>query len=303
MGAVAAAIVLACDTACGGKKTDNGVGNADGGTCDDGVRSGAETDIDCGGPECAACPTDSNCDRHSDCNSLVCRAATCRAPSCDDAVRNGTETDTDCGGDCPPCDDGAACETASDCRSQVCASAQCQVPSCSDGLRNGDEVDIDCDGSCPPCISCFDAELNGGETDIDCGGACAPCALDQDCYVAEDCETGVCVGRDGGPTGNLCSKPHCGNGQVDENETDLDCGGPDCTPCSMGQTCQAQSDCGIGVCNGFCAQPCQDAALDCGTLATCENELCVYCHDASDCPPLMCGKDTPCVCKNGFCLH
>ncbi|WP_421946958.1 fibronectin type III domain-containing protein [Phaeodactylibacter xiamenensis] len=49
-------------------------------TCDDGIQNGAETGIDCGGPDCPACPT------------------------CNDGIQNGAETGIDCGGpDCAPC--------------------------------------------------------------------------------------------------------------------------------------------------------------------------------------------------------
>ncbi len=48
--------------------------------CTDGVQNGAETGIDCGGPDCPACPT------------------------CSDGIQNGDETDVDCGGtNCPSC--------------------------------------------------------------------------------------------------------------------------------------------------------------------------------------------------------
>ncbi|MCZ2102567.1 MAG: M12 family metallo-peptidase, partial [Chitinophagales bacterium] len=47
-------------------------------TCNDGIKNGKETGIDCGGPDCPACPT------------------------CNDGIKNGKETGIDCGGpDCP----------------------------------------------------------------------------------------------------------------------------------------------------------------------------------------------------------
>jgi hypothetical protein len=49
-------------------------------TCNDGIQNGAETGVDCGGPDCPACPT------------------------CNDGIQNGAETGVDCGGpDCAPC--------------------------------------------------------------------------------------------------------------------------------------------------------------------------------------------------------
>ena len=51
-------------------------------TCEDGIQNGEETGIDCGGPDCPACPP----------------------PSCEDGIQNGDETDIDCGGSCAPCE-------------------------------------------------------------------------------------------------------------------------------------------------------------------------------------------------------
>ena len=49
-------------------------------SCTDGIQNGDETGVDCGGPDCPACPT------------------------CEDGVQNGDETGVDCGGsDCAPC--------------------------------------------------------------------------------------------------------------------------------------------------------------------------------------------------------
>jgi hypothetical protein len=72
-------------------------------TCEDGVRNGAESDIDCGGPPCAPCDNGERCDAHEGCDSSVCSLGRCRAATCEDAVMNSDETDVDCGGDCPPC--------------------------------------------------------------------------------------------------------------------------------------------------------------------------------------------------------
>jgi len=47
-------------------------------SCNDGIRNGTETGVDCGG-DCIACAT------------------------CDDGMQNGNETGVDCGGDCDPC--------------------------------------------------------------------------------------------------------------------------------------------------------------------------------------------------------
>ena len=76
-------------------------------TCDDGVQNGNETGIDCGGPDCPACPA--TCDdgvQNGDETGVDCGGPDCPAcpATCDDGIQNGDETGVDCGGpDCPAC--------------------------------------------------------------------------------------------------------------------------------------------------------------------------------------------------------
>lgn len=81
--------------ASGGARASLGASAACGGgnppvdpTCTDGIQNGNETGVDCGGPDCDACPVVD--------------------PTCTDGIQNGSETGVDCGG--PDCD---ACPTAS----------------------------------------------------------------------------------------------------------------------------------------------------------------------------------------------
>jgi cysteine-rich repeat protein len=104
------------------------------------------------------CPTGVGCGTSKDCQSGVCMANQCQAPTCSDSAHNGNETDLNCGGGtCPPCVDGAICIGNSDCQSGVCgASGTCAPPTCSDGVQNGTETGVDCDGvsggiTCPVC--------------------------------------------------------------------------------------------------------------------------------------------------------
>ena len=96
------------------------------GTCTDGVLNGAETDMDCGGPDCSTCSDGANCTASSDCQSGGCTAGACSPGTCpagfedcDLAPINGCETDVasdanncgSCGQICPSgsCS-GAACD-------------------------------------------------------------------------------------------------------------------------------------------------------------------------------------------------
>ncbi|MDC0716620.1 lamin tail domain-containing protein [Nannocystis bainbridge] len=225
-------------------------------SCKDGLQNGDETDIDCGGAACPACPDGDACVLDDDCAGHSCIDGSCGPvpATCDDELQNGDETDLDCGGpDCPACGESQACAVDLDCATQTCIDGICQAPTCSDDLTNGDETDVDCGGpECDPCGAaldcliatdcqsgvcldgqcaiplCNDGAKNGDETDLDCGGkSCSPCAdglackLDADC-LKKDCEAGICVG------------PTCNDGVKNGGETGIDCGGPDCGPCMAG---------------------------------------------------------------------
>src|SRR5688572_23304953 len=46
----------------------------------------------------------------------------------------------------------------------------------------------------------------------------------------------------------------CSDGVQNGDETDVDCGGPDCSPCADGGACLVDGDCESGTCdNGTCA--------------------------------------------------
>jgi hypothetical protein len=226
--------------------------------CADGTQNGAETDIDCGGPVCAPCNDGQACLEDSDCASASCVDNLCVTPppACMDGQQNNAETDVDCGGpECPDCADGLTCLVDDDCVSGVCTNEVCQAAACDDQVKNGDETDVDCGGPlCGGCLdgdsclvngdcasgvcdnnicapaACFDQQQNGNETDVDCGGdECQPCADGLACLVDADCAgSSACVE-------NVCTSlsSSCDDGVQNGSETGVDCGGPDCKPCSV----------------------------------------------------------------------
>ena len=234
-------------------------------TCTDGFQNGNETGIDCGGPDCPACPT------------------------CTDGILNGNETDIDCGGpDCPacPCNDNNITVTINldnypeettwtivDGNGSTVASGGpygnqpdgstvttllCLADGCYDftifdsygdgiccGYGNGSYTVTDDMGNTYAsggafasseltniCISgggptCTDGVQNGNETDVDCGGP--------DCPACPTCTDGVQNGNEtdvdcGGPDCPAC--PTCTDETQNGQETGVDCGGPDCPPCA-----------------------------------------------------------------------
>ena len=258
--------------------------------CNDGVRNGNETGLDCGGGgPCAPCPAGQGCQMGPrDCMSQICDGTTqtCTMAACTDGVRNGTETGLDCGGGaCPQCPAGQGCQQGPrDCMSQVCdgTTQTCAAPSCTDGVLNGSETGLDCGGgTCPQCsagqgcqqgprdcisqvcnpgtqtcamATCTDGVRNGLETATDCGGGvCPQCPAGQGCQQGpRDCMSQIC---DSGT--QTCAMATCTDGVQNGAETGLDCGGGTCPVCPAGQGCQqGPRDCMSQVCTAnICAVP------------------------------------------------
>ncbi|MEM9070803.1 MAG: hypothetical protein AAGE52_20005 [Myxococcota bacterium] len=285
------------------------------GSCADGVISGDESDIDCGG-SCGPCMEGERCLAFSDCMSGVCAEGMCAGPNCFDGLQNGDETDVDCGGACEACDDGAGCDEGADCASGVCSMGLCAGPACDDEVRNGDESDRDCGGSCAPCETggrctmpadcsselceeevCLDAGCGNGvrdgdESDVDCGGSCGPCADGGGCGDASDCESGVCES-------DVCAAPTCSDGVRNGDEADADCGGSCSVRCVDGSRCDSATDCTSGVCaDDLCVSPgCADEVqngdetdVDCGgSCGPCADGM--ICAGAGDCESGVCTDD------------
>ncbi len=328
------------DTCIDGSDCDTGVCNEDTGecapaTCDDGVGNGSETDVDCGGECGSTCEIDEQCDLFIDCVHLVCdeQDGTCSPPTCTDGTPNGDETDVDCGGpDCPPCDEPGLCLVDTDCESDNCDEGICVPDSCLDGVQNGNETDVDCGGDeCAPCddgddclvgtdclsstcdpgsntcttATCSDGLLNGEETDVDCGGpTCDGCQNGEICQGNGDCMSMLCD-----PVLDVCEAPTCADGLLNGDETDVDCGGPDCAPCNDGEICIDNGDCASLSCEaGVCEPPvCDDGVLNgLETDVDCGGPACDPCDDFEicltnfDCQSMVCLNDEcqPATCSD-----
>ena len=89
--------------------------------CDDGLRNGHETDVDCGGTCPLRCALGRGCDTAADCKSGNCVSGMCVPMPCFNGVQDGAETDVDCGGGtCRPCSGGRHCLANSDCFDGKC---------------------------------------------------------------------------------------------------------------------------------------------------------------------------------------
>ena len=239
-------------------------------SCEDGLRNGDESDVDCGGGTCFdRCEDGLRCDISSDCASAVCIGFACQPARCSDGIRNGTETGVDCGGDaCTGCGLGEGCVDADDCAAGECVDGFCVADHCFDGMRNVNETDLDCGGpDCGPCgaglrcgvdadcvmgtcvggfcrtAACTNGTMDPGEAGIDCGGECPGCDDGSSCTMDDDCLSRRCEGT-------ICTS--CEDDILNGDETDIDCGGS-CGGCFGGQACMTGSDCSSGTCTaGIC---------------------------------------------------
>ncbi len=160
--------------------------------CDDGVKNGDETDVDCGG-SCLLCPGTCNVD--ADCPGGYCWQGSCAR--CDDGIQNGDETGIDCGllgGHCPICF-GAFCKSNDDCASKACEYGICCATPC--------PLCTDCaptTGECVPRSYATGDGENASDPNVVCGGnyMCdgnGRCALkwSQPCTQNEECASNRCI--------------------------------------------------------------------------------------------------------------
>jgi len=194
--------------------------------------------------------------------------------SCSNDVADSNETDVDCGGSskCPRCDVRQHCGSNTDCLDTLfCKNGRCAEPSCSDNVQNGDETGIDCGGSC--AIDGFTCEDGLG------------------CTVSRDCTGEFCANQ-------VCSD-HCISSKREADETDVDCGGKQCSPCGDDKKCTVADDCASKICTNKLCVPatCSDEVVnqtesdvDCGGVCT-PLKYCALsqsCNSGADCASYVC---------------
>ncbi len=263
--------------------------------CQDGVKDGNETGVDCGGGVCPACGNGGSCVSDSDCTGICSPTTkTCVANHCSDLVQDADETGLDCGGSlCAGCAAGVACNVDHDCASGACGVGnKCAADKCHDGIKDGTETAVDCGGACAGC-----GVGQPCSTGSDCASAsCSPSTHTclAGCTAGADCTSGICnVGK------GACVSSTCQDGVLDGSETAIDCGGGTCAGCTVGQACKVGSDCASGACEvttlvcvaNHCSDGVKDgdeSDLDCG------GSLCAPCATG-----LGCAVDTDC--QTGAC--
>lgn len=114
-------------------------------------------------------------------------------------------------GDCVECVDGADCASGNCTAQHTCGAA-----------------------------TCMDTIKNGTESDTDCGGMCSKCPNGKHCNGPTDCVSNSC-------SGTFC-QPSCSDMMLNQDETDVDCGGNSCLGCDIGKNCTTNGDCASNNC-------------------------------------------------------
>ncbi|MFC1696741.1 hypothetical protein ACFL1H_00255 [Nanoarchaeota archaeon] len=154
-----------------------------------------------------------------------------------------------------------------------------------------------------PDDHCRDGVENRDESDTDCGGDdCARCLIGDKCEFDIDCASEVCS-----TVTNTCVSPSCFDNIMNNDETDVDCGGACASnetinqSCGIGLGCSAKYDCDdeLYCANNLCSYPtCDDGLwsqnetheetdIDCGGI-------CDACNRGNDC-------DLDSDCKDQYC--
>jgi len=206
--------------------------------CANGVQDGEETDVDCGGGDCAGCAVGQSCVDRFDCLSR----------RCDGAGGGDAGSCASCAGDVD-CGIGDYCDGSNNCALKlkvgvVCArEGECATDFCVDGVC--------CENACgDACETCSEMGFEGN---------CRPYSVGTDPEL--ECGADTCGGTD------AC---RCDNGVMDGMETGVDCGPAECRACD-GQACNNPSECAGSYCIGnVCVtQVCGDTNVD-GT-ETCDD--------------------------------
>lgn len=261
----------AANTPCdeGGGAVCDGNGNCVAATCTDGVRGQGETDVDCGGPDCAPCADGARCDGPDDCASGFC-----------------------------PADDGVCCDAACDGTCEACLTIRTGSP---DGTCAFVAAGQDPDGDCATAGETCDGAGTCGACGADPAPPGGPCPSECD-----SCANGVChIACSGGnscsgdtincPQGFACDLDCSGNSSCAGAE--INC--PDTYACTVAFNAQnsgrdATINCTDGSCELTCnvfVDLCLNTTLNCGS-----NACTATCLDPSDPQPTVnCGASCGCT--------
>ena len=257
----------------------------------DGQKNGFESDVDCGGPDCAGCAVGGICTTGTDCASGYCDGTDhCAVLTCGDGTKSGTE-------ECDTSDfGGLTCASyffsggTLTCTACIISTATC-TGGCGNNVVDGAEQ---CDGTALDGETCASLGYDAGP-----GLACDEnCSFDVSACSSSACPAGGC------PTGGYCSvdtdflckcplyQTSCGAACISLLNDPANCG-------SCGHVCTGGTACIGGECHDNCTPPlvkcgnrCIDPRTDdqfCGASGACTGS-----NDGTDCTAAQ-------VCLNGQC--
>ncbi len=149
-------------------------------------------------------------------------------------------------------------------------------------------------GACQGCPAATDADVVSPDVETTQGQGDAPNPSDTDAAQDQDAP----------------SLDPCSDGVVNGSETDIDCGGSQCKPCTPGKKCATKADCSNGVCqDGKCPVPDCNAAEPCDDKNPCTTDTCSSASDCTHAPAsnVPCDDGIACtvgdVCANGKCVY
>jgi hypothetical protein len=248
-------------------------------TCNDGIKDGNETDVDCGG-SCPGCPNSEDCNVGGDCQSGYCNSGKCAACSSDGNCASGNY-----------CNSGSC--SAAQATGQACTGGdgtQCSSGNCVDGFC----CDMPCNGTCQACSNM----LKGAGPDGHCGDIKAGSDPKMQCT---DMGAASC-GNDGSCDGNGA----CQNYGMATQCVAAGCNAGELTTarfCSGTGTCQAgmMTSCSpYAGCNGaMCASTCGHSDANC--------VMGFYCDGTNHCSPAQangqaCTGGDGNQCTSTFCV-
>jgi len=185
-----------------------------------------------------------------------------------------------------------AAQTTGDCRTAVC-NGNGGVGSINNAGDIANDNTVCTTDTCNAGTPEHTPVMTGATCAEGAGVVCSAAGTCVECNVNADCAGGSCVN-------NVCEQT-CFDAVLNNGETDVDCGGPNCPDCANGFMCEANSDCTSGFClpdmmMSMCATPtCMDGfqngsetGLDCG------GSLCPACPVGQGC-----SADTDCT--SGMC--
>jgi len=193
--------------------------------CNNAVKDGDETGIDCGGscPVCPTCPGENGSPTYCSTEGCLCQAG-----------EGDCDNDDECAGDLE-CGSNLGILFGMPINYGVCWGNHCN-----NGSLDGDETEIDCGGSCPPCSDKW-PRTNGTPAYCTIGPDLCQ-AGEGDCDDDNECAGDLVCGYHNGPLYGMpdhydvCWGINCDNNVQDTDEDDIDCGGP-CMECPGSTTC------------------------------------------------------------------